>query len=426
MKLISLWLCTAALLLARDEYSDKAWGAGIVGRVDSVPYNYPSIDDSSVNNFVPLFYYEDDYFYMHGLTYGFKLFDWDQAQVSLVSRVRFLSIPEEMQNEVQGDSLDYGLRGRYFLEDNQYIDLELMQNSNDGTLVNLTYSADLVYGDTYFMPYATLGLKDSKFNTQYYGRETEDIANDYDITAGFEAKYHVYSNFYLLGGASATYLGGNIGGAEMIDSDLTYSLYAGIGVMNDKKKEFFDIDGMKPYLRLAEGWATVSSLEDIAAGSVVEDKYSNQFTSIFYGHPIYNRLFDLPVELYMSPGFVYHHSSEVQDSTWELDFEFKVYYTLPIESVGIRLGAGEGFSYIDNNTYIERLDGEPKGYKMSHLNFFLDLSADVNLGFFGKSFESLWLGAAVHHRSSVFEASSLFGRIKGGSNYNTAYLQWHF
>jgi outer membrane protein len=63
---------------------------------------------------------------------------------------------------------------------------------------------------------------------------------------------------------------------------------------------------------------------------------------------------------------------------------------------------------------------------MSHLNFFLDLSADINLGFFGKNFESFWIGAAIHHRSSVFEASSLFGRIKGGSNYNTAYLQWHF
>ena len=31
-----------------------------------------------------------------------------------------------------------------------------------------------------------------------------------------------------------------------------------------------------------------------------------------------------------------------------------------------------------------------------------------------------------HHRSAIFETASHFGRIKGGSNYNTVYLQWHF
>lgn len=426
MKLVSIWACTAVLLLARDEYSDKSWGIGVVGRMDSIPYNYTDLDNSTVNNFVPLFYYENEYIYMRGLTYGVKLFNADQFQFSLLSRIRFLSIPEELQNEVQGDSLDYGVRGRYFLEDNQYIDLELMANTNDGSLINLTYSSDLAYGDIYLSPYATLSFKDSAFNTNYYGREIDEIDGDFDVTAGFDIKYHVYSNFYLLGGANATYLGTNISGSQMIDEDITYSLYGGIGVLNDKNKEFIDIDGMKPYIRIAQGWATISNLEDILTGAFQEDEYSNQLTSIFYGHPVYRSLFNLPLELYIPIGFTYHHSSQVQESTWELNLEMKVYYTLPIESVDIRFGVGEGFSYVDDITYIERLDGEPKGYKLSHLNFFLDLSADINLNFISESLDGLWLGTAVHHRSSVFEASSLFGRIKGGSNYNTVYLQWHF
>ena len=426
MKILNMWICSALLLVARDEYSDKSWGVGVVGRVDSIPYNYPEISDTTVNNFVPLFYYEDDYIYLHGMSYGLKLFDTDSFQFSLLSRIRLLSIPEEMQNEVQGDSFDFGIRSRYFLRENQYIDLELMRNLDDGSLLNLTYSSDLLYGDAYISPYATFSYKDSSFNSHYYGRDRYDIDSDFDITAGFDIKYYIYSNLYFLGGASATYLGSNIADSKMIDEDFSYALYAGIGFLNDRDKQFSDVDGMRPYIRLAQGWATISSLEDIITGGVIEDEYNNQFTSIFYGHPIYNQLFNQPIEVYLSPGFVYHHSSEVQDATWELDFEFKVYYTLPIPNVEIRLGAGEGVSYIDDNTYIERLDGEPKGYKMSHLNFFLDLSVDTNLGFVSKSLEDLWIGTAVHHRSSVFESSSLFGRIKGGSNYNTVYLQWHY
>ncbi len=183
---------------------------------------------------------------------------------------------------------------------------------------------------------------------------------------------------------------------------------------------------MKPYVRLAHGWATISSLEDILGGGTLEDEHSNQMTSLFYGHPVSNNLFELPLQVYLTPGLTYHHESDVQEATWEADLAFKFYYTLPIDALDFRLGAGEGFSYIDSVTYIEKLDAEPKGYTTSNLNFYLDLSADLGLGFIGESFEDLWVGAAVHHRSSVFEQSSLFGRIKGGSNYNTVYLQWHF
>ena len=426
MRIITALLLLATLLMARNEYDDQTWGAGFVGQIDSIPYYDPIVQDSTVSNFVPLFYYENDYFYLHGTTYGAKLFDGEAWQLSLLSRIRFLSIPEEYQNKVQGDSLDYGARFRYFQQDNIYIDLELMQNSDDGNLVNLRYSADLVYGDAYFYPYATITYKESAFNSSYYGRDIEEIDPDVGATLGFEFKYQVYENFYLLGGLSGTYVGGATSDAEMIDESYTYSAYAGLGILNDKNKPFIEIEGVKPYIRLAHGWATISSLEDIIGGGVVEDEYSNQLTSIFYGQPVSNNLFDLPLQVYLTPGLTYHHGSEVQDPTWEADLAFKFYYTLPIEVLDLRFGAGEGFSYINSVTYIEKLDAEPKGYTTSNLNFYLDFSADIGLGFIGESFEDLWIGTAVHHRSSVFEQSSLFGRIKGGSNYNTVYLQWHF
>ncbi len=426
MRLITAWLLLSMLLMARNEYDDQTWGAGLVYRVDSIPYYDPLVDDSSTNNVVPLFYYENEYVYLRGTTYGAKLFDWESVQLSLLSRIRFLSIPDVYQNEVQGDSIDYGARVRYFQRDNIYIDVELMRNSNDGSLANLRYSADLVYGNTYLYPFTELTVKDASFNSSYYGRDVEEIDGDLGFTAGFDIKYHVYSNFYLLGGLSGSYLGSSVDESLAVDTNFAYSANLGIGVLNDKNKDFIEIEGMKPYIRLAYGWATVSNLEDILGGGTIEDEYENHSTSIFYGQPVASSLFDLPIKVYLTPGFAYHYESEVQEATWEADLAFKLYYTLPIDMFDFRLGIGEGFSYVDDVTFIEKLDAEPKGYKVSHLNFYVDISADISLRFLGESFEDLWIGTAVHHRSSVFEQSSLFGRIKGGSNYNTAYLQWHF
>ena len=62
----------------------------------------------------------------------------------------------------------------------------------------------------------------------------------------------------------------------------------------------------------------------------------------------------------------------------------------------------------------------------SELMNYLDFSFDVNVGdlFRSERFSRLWLGYSIHHRSSIFESASQFGRIKGGSNYNTIYLQY--
>lgn len=39
---------------------------------------------------------------------------------------------------------------------------------------------------------------------------------------------------------------------------------------------------------------------------------------------------------------------------------------------------------------------------------------------------NVWIGYSLHHRSAIFEKASQYGRIKGGSNYNTLYLQVDF
>ena len=79
-----------------------------------------------------------------------------------------------------------------------------------------------------------------------------------------------------------------------------------------------------------------------------------------------------------------------------------------------------------DTTYIEDIDMDPEE-KSSKLLQHLGFSVDLNLGdIFGESVKDLWLGYDIHHRSAVFENASEYGRFKGGSNYNSVYLQYHY
>ena len=44
---------------------------------------------------------------------------------------------------------------------------------------------------------------------------------------------------------------------------------------------------------------------------------------------------------------------------------------------------------------------------------------DLGDPFNANALRDLWFGYSLHHRSSSFETSSAFGRIRGGSNYST-------
>lgn len=63
---------------------------------------------------------------------------------------------------------------------------------------------------------------------------------------------------------------------------------------------------------------------------------------------------------------------------------------------------------------------DKKGYRSSKFMNYLDITADFSLGdtFGVAAMNDVFLGIGIHHRSSIFESSSAFGRIKDGSNYN--------
>jgi len=273
----------------------------------------------------------------------------------------------------------------------------------------------------------TLRYKSRGFNNTYYGLGLDDIGSDYDLKIGTQLRYHVISNLYLMGEVNLTRLGSDTYHSSLIGSPTQGDLFLGVGFFNDKSNPQSLTLPDNHYLRWSFGWATPSNIGEIIRFDSEKDQYNNRLTSLFYGLPLSETLLTLPIELFLTGGFAYHLNSDVQDPLTEYIVAIKAYYTFTWPSRW-RFGFAEGLSYVSDLTYIEKTEMEEKGYNESKLLNYLDFSFDVNLGdiFNEPAMDKLWLGYAIHHRSAIFETSSMFGRIKGGSNYNTVYLQWHF
>jgi len=280
------------------------------------------------------------------------------------------------------------------------------------------------------MPKIGARYKSANFNSRYFALEeitSQSIGAGIEFNTTIEARYHVGSNLYLLGSLGGTLLDSNAYDAKVVEQKWQSEAYLGFAFFNDISKPKKTDLRNHGYLRVAHGWATPSNIGDILAGDTVKDEYNNQLSSVFYGLPLTDELFSLPLDIYLTTGFAWHWDSEVQSASQEYVLAIKAYYTInwPFRW---RLGIAEGLSYVSEVTYIERVEMERKGYRPSELMNSIDFSIDFNLGdILGvNALRETWLGYSIHHRSSIFESASQFGRIKGGSNYNTVYLQFDF
>jgi len=373
-----------------------------------------------------MLFFENDYFFMHGLESGIKLYDAKNIGINIFIRDRYINLPKNVQNEVQADSNDLGLQLQYKLTKKQNINFEYMNDLEGREFGNFHYAYHNKSNSHEYKIYANFQLNSSKYNSYYYGLSQQHIKADIATTLGLSAKYHLLSNIYLLGRIQGTLLGNEVRKSSIIDANAEYELYSGFGVFNNTGKKSTKKLRISPYIRFAHGWATPSGINEIFTCKTSKDPYNNQMNSLFFGYPLSDEVLNLPISMYITPGFVYHNSSDVQNSTQEYILAIKAYYTimLPIRT---RLGVAEGFSYAKEITYVESQEMIEKSYKPSNLMNYMDFSLDMHLGdIFGKMLNKWWIGYSIHHRSAIFEKSSMFGRISGGLNIQTGYIQWHF
>lgn len=400
------------------------WGIAVTVRTASIAYD---TDDESVSSFVPMLFFDGEHFFLDGLGGGIKLWKSNKFRVDLFGRMRFVDIPEDFQNEIQADTIDLGARLKFTPFENFETDLEIL--SDDHSRMHGNLRVKYVYQDKRLelAPYANLRHTTSDYNSYYYGLDLEELNSGAELSLGLTARYHLYRNLYAIGRVQTTLLGDEAKDARFVDSDSVEEIYLGIAFFNERERERKPELSIRPYVRLAHGWATPSNIGEIITGDTESDPYNNQLTSLFYGHPLTDELFGFPLAIYLTPGFIWHWESDVQDSIQEYVVAIKAYYTFtwPIKW---RFGAAEGVSYVSDIPFVEASEMERKGYEPSNLMNYLDFSIDVDLADLLniKTLENWYLGYSIHHRSAIFESASQFGRISGGSNFNTVYLQYHF
>lgn len=321
-----------------------------------------------------------------------------------MGRMRFFDIPKEYQNAIQGDTVDFGVKWHKEYRPGTYFDVELFSDLDGRAYGNIGNTWEFEYGDFEFKPSITAKIKSADFNSNYYALEEltgESIKAGVEFNVNVVARYHVASNFYLLGSLGYTHLDKAAYDSQAISKRWNAEAFIGFGLFNDKTKAPKKPLDSKRYLRVSHGWATPSNIGDIFRGDSVKDEFNNQFTSLFYGIPLTDDLFGVPFSIYFTPGFVWHHSSEVQTTKQEYVMAIKAYYTFTWPTKW-RVGAAEGLSYVSDVTYIERKEMIEKGYRPSKLMNYLDFSLDVDLGdlFNARAMDRWWLGCSLHHRSA--------------------------
>lgn len=407
--------------------SPPAWGLAMGVRYARIPFK---TDDSVVADIFPLFYYEGKHVFLRGQEGGYRLWQDGDYGLNVIGRYRFFDIPKEYQNEIRGDAFDVGLQAYWQLRDDLQLEAEVLSDM-DGRMHAVGRLSHSMSGDGWWLtPELEVVAKTSRYNTRNYGLGIHDLGGGVQFKARLHGRKHVWSNLYAEGSIEGGFLDNPSRDSPVVSTDIEWEAYLGLGFyelpeVDSSKWPGSDCDIAKPYIRLAQGWGTSSSLAQILDGDVRTEDVSVDMTSLFYGHPLSDTLLGLPIEVYLTPGIIHHYSSNVQGAATEYVLGVKAYYTIPLPW-RVRLGVAEGISYTDSVTYYEAVSMDEKEYRESKLLNYLDFSLDLSLGdvFGSERFKELWLGYSIHHRSGIFETSSAFGRISGGSNFNTVYLQW--
>jgi len=403
--------------------AEPTWAVGAAMRSSIIPF---ATDERKVATFIPFVYYDDpgSIFYFRGLEGGATFFRPGDWQFSAMGRLRFMDIPAEYQNQVQGDTFMGGLQARYAPFGPWHLDLEVLSDMKGHELANARLGGIWPDPRLTLRAYFQAQYKTSKFNSYYFGLEQEDVSSGVELGVGASALYSVASNFFVFGRAETSLLDKPVRNVSFVNHDMTVQVFLGAGFKNDRTRSTPSVQNTKRYVRLAHGWVTPSSLSDIMKFNAESDPDNHQMTSIFYGHPLSDTLVGIPINVYFHSGFGWHWKNK-KESLQEFILAVKLYYTIPLP-IRLKLGVAEGWSWVTDIPYVEDQRLREKGYEPSQLLNYLNFSVDLNLGdiFGGETLDKTWLGYDIHHRSAIFESAS--GRIKGGSNVQMVYLQYDF
>ena len=180
--------------------------------------------------------------------------------------------------------------------------------------------------------------------------------------------------------------------------------------------------------RVAYGKASSSDFGEIIFGNIKPHEEDLKVLAFDGGYLLAPDIFELPIDFYIKGSLSCFDENGLQDNIYEATLYLKLYYNIDFLDNRVRVGFGDGVSYTSHiliTEYMEAQNEIPVDNNSKFLNY-IDVSLDFDIGKL-VGYESLhgtYIGWALKHRSGVF---GLINNVKkGGSNYNTLYIERNF
>lgn len=178
----------------------------------------------------------------------------------------------------------------------------------------------------------------------------------------------------------------------------------------------------KDSLRISFAKSSETDLATVVVGDYDASPESNYIIDATWGRQYSDTLFGLPFPMTVNIGVQYLAERGYQEDGVGATAFIKAHYDwrLPFTSKYVRLGLGEGLSYVSRIPMSEQRDFAKKGVESEKLMNYLEWTFDVPLRQFTQGVDSrdgieeIYLGFIVWHRSSVF---GLFAEDGGGVNF---------
>ena len=428
-------------------------GLGFVTRIETSPYK----GGGTRYDLLPLYLYEGERLFLHANRLGIKLInqgdrikDSNGQRLDLFVEQRLeghpigVQLPPSLTGMATRDSgIDLGLSYKY-RQPWGTLQAELVRdvsNTSRGNEARLGYSYDWRSGAFLLRPTLSVSFRDAKLNNYYYGvLPGEAIAGrpayapgaGVNSQIGLYGSYDVSTRWRLLGGVSATYLGGSVKDSPIVQKRVLPAVYIGAAYDFGGHKREWAEENSPTYFKALYGKAAEPSChlaKIITARCASTDKVNpTSITGIQVGKPFINQLNGWPLDFAGYVGVTQHNDRGLQSNGLQLDLFMKAIYTgFPwSDRIKTRLGLGVGVSMAQRVPYAEVSSQGSKS--TSRLLTYLDPTIDISVGDLlgSRALKETYFGFGVSHRSGIFGASSLLGNVNGGSNYLYTYIETAF
>ncbi len=417
---------------------------GIAGtvRAESSPYR----GARTQYDYLPLFVYEGDHFYLHSYSLGLKLGSGrNEPRFDVFIRRRFEGTPYHgapaslagmAKREIGVDAGvsaeyggDWGIGFAELLRD--------VSGASHGGEVRLGYKYPLQRGRLWLTPHFMLGMRNGVLNDYYYGVRPDEATPErpaYTARAGIMPElgvwgaYGLTERWSLVLGYTVSRLPSSISGSPVVDGKTQWQAMLGIAYnLTPERKEWVESGPL-----IVRGYYGGSS--DCNVGHIMQlrcfslqTKDKTALAGLEVGRPLLERVNGYPLDVMGFLGAQRQLEDGNQPDFWSFRAYFKpYYYGFPWDSrVRTRVGLGVGFSWAERIPFSEHRDLAERGRNESKLLNTYDPTVDISVGdLIGrKDLRDTYAGIGVSHRSGIFGWTRLYGNVNGGSNYIYVFLE---